>query len=255
VSLVWRDSKYALPETGQGAGILLKSRYLRRLHMFTGRKLPLTLAFVVLIGLAFGASCKGFFVDPTLTSITISPTAPQVEVGKTLQLSVFGTYDDGSRKQVKSGVNWSTSPTGIVTIDPTTSLMHGDAVGTTQITADAQGLNATATATAFSVITGLTVCTGEFDTGTCPAATWVVQTSVGGNQNYYAKGTIEGNTTDVTTVATWVVTPTPATGAINCDATDSPAVCNIDQNTSTGNYVITVTYPNATPVTAAIQIN
>jgi hypothetical protein len=222
--------------------------------MFTGRRLPLTLFFAVLIGLAFGASCNGFFVDPTLTSITISPTSPQVEVGKTQQLSVFGTYDDGSRKQVKSGVNWSTVPPGIVSIDPTTSIMTGVAVGTTQLTADAQGLNATATATAFQAITGLTVCTGTFDTGTCPAATWVVTTAAGGNQDYYARGSISGVITDVTTVATWEVTPTPTAGKINCDATASPAVCTIDQNTSVGNYVITVTYPNATPVTAAISI-
>jgi hypothetical protein len=222
--------------------------------MFTGRRLPLTLVFAVLIGLVFGASCNGFFVDPTLTSITISPTSPQVEVGKTQQLSVFGTYDDGSRKQVKSGVNWSTVPPGIVSIDPTTSIMSGVAVGTTQLTADAQGLNATATATAFQAITGLTVCTGTFDTGTCPAASWVVTTAAGGNQDYYARGSISGVITDVTTVATWEVTPTPAAGKINCDATASPAVCTIDQNTSVGNYVITVTYPNATPVTAAISI-
>src|SRR3954468_2130375 len=125
--------------------------------MFTGRKLPITLAFVALVALAIGASCKGFFVDPTLTSITISPTAPQVEIAKTQQLSVFGTYDDGSRKQVKSGVNWSTAPTGIVTVDPTTSIMTGKTVGTTQLTADAQGLTATATATVFEVITQLTI--------------------------------------------------------------------------------------------------
>lgn len=254
MSLAWNDPNDALGARGDGPSDLLEFQHSRLFLMFTGRKLPLTLAFAALIGLAFGASCNGFFVDPTLTGITISPTSPQVEVGKTQQLSVFGTYDDGSRKQVKSGVNWSTVPTGIVEIDPTTSIMSGKAVGTTQITADAEGLNATATATAFSAITGLTVCTGTFNTGTCPAATWVVQTSDGGNQDYYARGTISGTTTDVTTVASWEVTPTPAAGAINCDATDTPAVCTIDQNTSTGNYVITVTYPNATPVTAAIQI-
>lgn len=222
--------------------------------MFTGRKLPITLAFVVLVGLAIGANCNGFFVDPTLTGITISPSSPQVEVGKTQQLSVFGTYDDGKRKQLKSGVNWSTVPTGIVSIDPNTSVMTGKAVGTTQLTADSQGLSATATATAFSDVTDLKVCTGTFNTGTCPAGTWIVKTAVGGSQDYYARGTIAGVITDVTTVATWEVTPTPTTGNINCDATDSPAVCTIDQNTSTGSYVITVTYPNVSSVTAAIEI-
>jgi hypothetical protein len=222
--------------------------------MFTGRKLPITLAFVALVALAIGASCKSFFVDPTLTAITISPTSPQVEVGKTQQLSVFGTYDDGSRKQVKSGVNWSTVPTGIVSIDPTTSIMTGVAVGTTQLTADAQGLNATATATAFQVVTGLTVCTGTFDTGTCPAPTWMISTTQSGTKDYYAKGTANNQTIDVTTVATWQVTPVPAAGAINCDAAASPTVCTVDQNTTAGNYTLTVTYPNLTPVTVAIDV-
>ena len=54
--------------------------------------------------LALAVSCKGFFVNPTLTSIVISPTAPQVAVGTTATMQVFGTYDDGSRSQVKSGL-------------------------------------------------------------------------------------------------------------------------------------------------------
>ena len=98
--------------------------------MFTGRKLPLTLGFVVLIGLAFGASCKGFFVDPTLTGIAISPTAPQVEGGKTITLQAFGTYDDGTRKQVKSGVSWSSATTAVATIDTSTGVLTGVAPGT-----------------------------------------------------------------------------------------------------------------------------
>jgi len=115
--------------------------------MFSGRRLPLTLAFVVLIGLAIGAGCKGFFVNPTLTSISINPTAPQVDVGKTLQLQAFGTYDDGSRKPITSGVSWSSGTLAVATIDPVSGILTGVATGTSTITASAQALSGTAAAT------------------------------------------------------------------------------------------------------------
>ncbi len=49
--------------------------------MLTGRKLALTLAFTVLVVVAFGMSCNGFFTDPTLSSIAIQPPTPQIEIG------------------------------------------------------------------------------------------------------------------------------------------------------------------------------
>jgi len=84
--------------------------------MLTGRKLPITLAFAVLIGLAFGVSCNGFFVDPVLTSITIGPTNQNLQVGDTLQMSARGTYDDGSTKSISGSVLWSSTPDGIAPI-------------------------------------------------------------------------------------------------------------------------------------------
>jgi hypothetical protein len=70
-------------------------------------KLRLAGALAALAMLALAVSCTGFFVNPTLTSVAISPTAPAVEQGKTLQLQAFGTFDDGTRSQIKSGVSWS----------------------------------------------------------------------------------------------------------------------------------------------------
>jgi hypothetical protein len=64
--------------------------------MFTGRKLALSLAFTALVALATGVSCKGFFVQPTLQSISINPTAPEVGVSQTETLSVYGTYERSS---------------------------------------------------------------------------------------------------------------------------------------------------------------
>jgi hypothetical protein len=202
--------------------------------MFTGRKLPLTLAFAVLIGLAFGASCNGFFVDPTLTSITISPASPQVELNKTQQLSVFGTYDDGSRKQVKSGVNWSAVPTGIVSIDAATSVMTGLATGTVTITADAQGLTSTATGTVFLVITSISI-----DPTTA-------QKAQGDSQNFTVGAVSDGNPIDITALANVVAQQGGVTvSTINCsyDSTQLAQVCDIDAAAPVGDYDIVASYP------------
>jgi hypothetical protein len=115
-------------------------------------------ALAVLGMLALAASCRGFFVDPTLTQISISPAAPQVQVGQSEGLSVYGTYNDGSTGQVTTGVTWSSSDSTVATFSsPTSNVLQGVAPGTATITANAQAVSATATATVFITITQMTI--------------------------------------------------------------------------------------------------
>src|SRR5215813_3300916 len=100
------------------------------------QKLRLAGALAVLGTLALAISCRGFFVNPTLTSIAISPTAPQVEQGKTLQLQAFGTYDDGTRSQIRSGLSWTSDTSSVATVDASTGILTGVSTGTATITAD-----------------------------------------------------------------------------------------------------------------------
>src|ERR1700690_1623097 len=70
------------------------------------KKLPLTMAFTVLLVAAFGAGCKGFFQAPTLSSIAIQPPTPQIQVGPTTTatLQAYGTYSpDDTRSLLTSG--------------------------------------------------------------------------------------------------------------------------------------------------------
>ena len=60
------------------------------------QKLRLFGALAALATLALAISCRGFFVNPTVNSIVISPTNPTVPLGGTLQMHAFGTNDDGS---------------------------------------------------------------------------------------------------------------------------------------------------------------
>ena len=203
--------------------------------MFTGRKLPITLAFGVLLGLAFGVSCKGFFTDPTLTSVTVQPPNSQVEFGKTGDaLQAWGVDENGHRKLITSGVAWSSNKPTIVSIDDK-GVPTGAGLGTATITASAQGLNGTGTVIAFL---------GNISDLKITPLTASVQTS-GGDALFNAIATSNGKDVDVSTGATWKVTPTPAVGSITCtdDGENPPETCSVAANTTPGDYTITVTYP------------
>jgi hypothetical protein len=220
--------------------------------MLTGRKLPLTLAFVVLIGLAIGAGCKGFFQNATLSSITIQPPSPSVQVGLTAPLQAWGNYSDNSRSQIKSGVVWSTSDSSTVSIDPNSGVITGEGTGgTATITAAAQGLSATATATAFlGTVSNFEVCKGTFSTTSCPNPAWTVG-QAGGTQTFNAQATYNSQQVDLTTASTW----TPSSSAITCDSTASPASCTVASNTTAGNYTIVVTYGTNNSFTVNVTVN
>lgn len=83
------------------------------------QKLSLVTAFTILLSLAW-AGCRGFFVNPTLTSIAVSTptgtTSGAVIVGNTLQLTAKGTYSDSSSKDVTGSVTWTSSNGALATV-------------------------------------------------------------------------------------------------------------------------------------------
>jgi hypothetical protein len=225
---------------------------------FGGKRLPVMLAFGVIVAAAIGVGCKGFFQSATLNSITIQPPNPSVQVGLTLGLQAWGTFSDNSREQIKSGVAWSTSDNSTVSIDPNSGIITGQGSGgTATITAAAQGLSATTTATSFlGTITNFQVCSGTFDTGTCPATTWTVSGTSGGSQDFYSKGLSNGTKFDLTTGSTWSVSPNPQAGSIDCTNNgSSPEVCTVGNGTTTGTYTLTVTYGTSNSATVSIVVD
>ena len=84
--------------------------------MFTGRKLALTLAFTIFVALSFGASCQGFFVAPTLTSIMINPTSPSVQLGLSTSVQAYGVNSNQQGMNLTGGVSWSSSDDTIATV-------------------------------------------------------------------------------------------------------------------------------------------
>ena len=88
----------------------------------------------------FLAGCNGFFVSPTLTSITIGANngSTFVNVGATLQMIATGTFNDGSTGSVTA--TWTSSTPSVATVGGNTGLVLGVSPGTTSITATSQGI-------------------------------------------------------------------------------------------------------------------
>ena len=217
--------------------------------MFTGHKLPLTLAFFALVAVAFGAGCGGFFVDPTLTSIVVSPTSPQVNAGNQITLQAFGTFDDGTRKQVKSGVNWSSSDITVATIDRNSGVLTGVSPGSSTITADSQGLEGSATATV--LLTGVNTIKVSPTSGAV---------TVGGSPFVFTFTASNGNATvNITSDNGGILTITPSSTEVTCAADDTLGQedCSATTNAQTGAYQISMSYngSSAQPAVAILTVN
>ncbi len=177
--------------------------------MLTGRKLGLTLAFTVLVALAFGVSCHGFFVTPTVTAIAIGPTGQTIAPGGTLQMVASGTMSDGSPNQIVTNqCLWSSNNAGAATIGRNTGLATAPATivnppQQTTITAAYQALTpATATLSACPAVQSLVLTDGNITTVTANDPT--TQTI-----NFTATGTFSGGSQqDVTSEVTWNVSNT-----------------------------------------------
>ena len=125
--------------------------------MFQGRKLALTLAFTVLIALAFGVSCKGFFQPNSLVSIAVQPPSVNLDVTATQAFSAWGTYQDGTRSQITSGVVWTSDSPSVTINSGGTATGVSVTTSSATITGSAQGLSGTATVTVIGNVTSISV--------------------------------------------------------------------------------------------------
>jgi hypothetical protein len=216
--------------------------------MLTGRKLALTLAFTVLVALATGVSCKGFFVSPTLTSLTINPDAPNVEVGTTVGLQAFGVYSDGSSAYLTSGVSWSSSDLSVATVTGTgAATLTAVSTGTATISAGAQSVTSSATATVFILISAISI------TPTNPS---MQATDLTGIQlTVYANNDLNNPADNLSSTAT--LTPYlngTQVSTIACSYEAPYQVCTSDA-AQLGTYQLIATYPGSTlTATATLTI-
>jgi trimeric autotransporter adhesin len=157
---------------------------------------------------------------------------------------VYGTYNDGTTSQVTSGVSWSSgSPSVADFTTPTSNVLQGLSFGTSTITANAQAVTATASATVYlGGITAMTVSpTSANLTGT-------------GSQPFTFAATANGATVDITTDNGGTITITPANADLTCVAEDPQEVCSLDGGQSTTQtQQVTMSYPGTT-ITASATV-
>ena len=179
--------------------------------------LPL-LALAVLVALA-SISCRGFFVSPTLTSITVAPQNASVNIGSTLQFTATGVNNDGTNASLHN-LTWSSSATTIATIT-SSGLAKGVASGTTTITATDGGVTGSSSLTVGSTTNILTIA----------PANSTVSLSTNGNTLQF-NATLNGQ--NVTSSTTWSSSNT----SVATFSTSSPGLATL---TSTGSTTITAT--------------
>jgi len=199
------------------------------------QKIRVLLSFSILISVALAAGCHGFFVNPTLTTITVDPVTPTVQAGSTLQMTATGTYDDGSTKTLTKNIFWSTSDSTVATVS-TTGLLAGVSVGTTTITANSANISGTTTATIS--VAGLT------SIKITPATSSL---SPNTQTQFSAIGTLQsGGTVDLTTSAQWTSSNTAVATVISGQvttlqpSTPTPVTITATSGLIQGNITFTV---------------
>ena len=90
------------------------------------------LCILCMVGALLWSSCEGFFVEPQLKSITVTPPSPSLVTGGTQQFTAVGTYEDGGTK-VLGTCSWTSSNATILLVNQSgigTAMASGSATVT-----------------------------------------------------------------------------------------------------------------------------
>ena len=90
------------------------------------------------------AGCKGFFIGPTLSTVTLAPSTPSIAVGKTQQMTATGTYDNSTTQTITDSASWASSDVAIATVSAT-GLVTGVVSGSATISATLGGVSGSTT--------------------------------------------------------------------------------------------------------------
>jgi trimeric autotransporter adhesin len=196
-------------------------------------RLLLTVAVSLLLS-PFLASCSGFFINPTISSIYITPSAATVGIGQMTTLAAYATYSDGTQNQISgSSVGWSSSATNIATVSSPGGAVTGVSIGTATITASAQGVSGTATVNVtLSNITSLVINTTQ---GSTTSQTTATLAGVPNTLQFYAYANGSASN-DVTQAVTW--------------SSSNTSVATISSGLSSGNGLVTSVAAGTTNITA-----
>jgi hypothetical protein len=182
-------------------------------------------------------------VNPLLQSITVAPSTATVVIGAKQAFTANGTYSDGTTRNLTNGVTWTSSDTGLASIDAT-GLATGLSAGTVTIRAALVSVSGSATLTilATPTIASVQPTRGRMSggdtvtiTGTNFGATNTTSVTFGGF-------TAVVNGANATTIT--VTTPSHAAGTVDVTVT---APTGIVTKTAAFTYLAPPTVTAVTP--------
>lgn len=209
------------------------------------RKLRLLAAFAPLLMLAFATGCRGFFVNPALTSLTVAPTSVSLIQGQAQQLTATGTFDDGSTSNLTGKATWSTSASAVATVSTGGLVTAASAIsnppGTATITATSGTVTASST---------ITVNTGPLTA--IVISTTTPNPAAGQTVVFTAMGTYSGSSQqqDITNLVTWTSSNTAVIATIT---NGSGAVLSTATSGSTTNVTASLNGINSSALTITVQ--
>lgn len=219
-------------------------------------KLRLIGSFAVLLTLGLAASCTGFFVNPTLTSVSVGPQNLSLTVNQTFQMTATGTYSDGTQKTLNKDVTWSSSDAGTVSVGQTSGQVTAVKTGSATISASSGGCSSCSGTTTVTVaITGVTSV----------VITPSSQSVTIGSSPVFFHALANGSTdiTDPQNGTTWTVRDTS-----NADQTSNFTLSFVvgsgtgtgegflpNSGIPTGTYKVTATYNGITSTAATLNVN
>jgi hypothetical protein len=209
------------------------------------RKLRLLAALAALSILALAAGCRGFFVNPTLTSVVVAPTSVSLIEGQTQQINATGNYNDGSTKNLTGSASWTTSDAAVAAVSKgglvTAAATISNPPGSATITATSGTLTATST---------ITVNTGPLTAITINTTT--PNPAAGQTVTFTALGTFTGSAQqqDITTQVTWTSNNTAVIATI---ANGSGAVLSTATSGATTNVTATLNGITSGALTITVQ--
>src|SRR5262249_5505759 len=196
--------------------------------MVPKHKIQFFLSLTAVLMLGSTVSCTGFFVNPTLSSLTVGPNPLNLTQGNKQQMTATGTFDDGTTKTLTSGVVWSSSDTTRVSIS-----------NSGQVTAVSSG-SATVTAQSGTVSgTGtVNVTLGNVTNVVINPTTATINSN--GSQTFNALATVQGQSdkVDVSSTASWSSSPSGIVTINNTSQTGAVAIVTTPPSQTT---VITIT--------------
>lgn len=201
-----------------------------------------TLLLITVMLILTLAGCHGFFVNPTLSSLSVTPPNPNLQIGSSLQMIATGNFSDGTTGSV-SGVTWTSSLPSQVSVS-SGGLIKGLANTSSGVTI---------TATSGGVSGSTTVTVGQ-SSSTGGSSTLIVTANSGNSISLSRSGGMGASVTftaiqngnNVTSSATWIssntaIITTPSAGVASLGGQTGTVRITATASGFSGSVQITVT--------------